>query len=54
MNAAMSANDKGEHCEQAFLLLDKMRHSGMTANVISFSAAIAACEKEGNACKQLC
>ena len=30
-----------------------MRHSGMTTHVISVSAGISACEKEGDVCKQL-
>ena len=45
LHAAISANEKGEHSEQALFLLDKTCHSGMTANVISLSAAISACEK---------
>ena len=33
--------------EKALALLRKMREAGMTTNVIGFSAAISACEKDG-------
>ena len=42
--AAISGCEKRGHTEQTMILLHQMRDIGIIANVISYSAAISACE----------
>ena len=44
-NAAISACEKGQHWEEALLLLQEMLHRSPAPNMLSHSAAISACKK---------